>query len=512
MKNLLKLLISVGFVTMLSRILGFIRDTVIARIFGASMMTDAFFIAFKLPNLLRRFFAEGAFYQVFLPIFSEYQCRASIEELRMFIARMFGLLIIILIIIISFGLLIAPWIIMITAPGFGCSGEKFTVTVTMFRIMLPYILLISLTSLMGAILNTWNFFIVPACIPIFLNISIISFIFCSESLHYDISIVGLAWSVIIGGILQCMYCFPFLKRINMLVIPRINFSDNLIFKICKSMVSALIAVSSTQLSLIINTVLASFLQDGSISWIYYADRLIELPIGVFGVTLSTILLSYLSRYITDKNDENYFNLMNWGIKLCCVLSFPSAIILGVLSKPLIVTIFQYGKFSEFDVLMTQYSLISYAIGLPGLILVKVLTSSFYARRDFETPVKIVIITVIFSQFLNLICINFLKHIVFALSISISAWLNAGLLYWKLKDKYRFQLQSGWLFFCYQLIFALIIIYFMCLGMLMVISDWSVGSMLYRLFRMGGVLIVCISSYIGALWCAGLRLKNFVFFK
>lgn len=509
--NPLKSLIAMSTITIVSRILGFIRDTIIARTFGAGMMTDAFFIAFKLPNLLRRFFAEGAFYQVFLPILSEYRHHVSIEEVRVFIARVFGLLIVVLMIIVFFGLLIAPWIIIVTAPGIGFVGEKFIITVKIFRIMFPYILLVSLTSFMGAILNVWNFFLVPIYTPIFLNISIIVFTVFTDSLYFKIPMIGLAWSVIIGGILQCIYYVPFLKKINMLVIPKINFNDSKIFKICQEMGPAFIAVSGTQLSLIINTVLASFLQNGSISWIYYADRLIELPVGVFGVTLSTILLSYLSRAIHSRDNEDYFNVMSWGIKLCCILSFPSAVILGMLSKPLIITIFQYGKFSEFDVLMTQHSLIFYAIGLPGLILVKVLVSGFYAIRDFKTPIRIVMITVVFSQFINLICINLLQHAVFACSISIGAWLNAGLLYWKLSTQYVFRLQFGWLVFLFQLMIALIVTYCICLGILMIVSDWTSGSILYRLFRMTGVLIICGSGYIIALWCVGLRVKDFVFY-
>lgn len=510
MKNLLQSLITMSVITMFSRILGFVRDTMIARVFGVSMMTDAFFIAFKLPNLLRHIFAEGAFYHVFLPVLSEYRCCASIEELRIFVARVFGLLIVILIIIVFISLIAAPWIIMVIVPGFNNVEEKFIITTQIFRIMFPYILLISLTSLMGAILNTWNFFLVPACTPIFLNISMISCMFFLGIIHCNLSIIGVAWSVIIGGILQCIYYFPFLKKINMLVIPKINFHDNRIFKICQSMSPALIAVASTQISLIMNTMLASFLQDGSISWMYYADRLIELPVGIFGVTLSTILLSYLSRCFFDQNNEYYFNLMNWGIKLCCILSFPSAIVLGVLSKPLIITIFQYGKFSEFDVLMTQYSLISYAIGLPGLIFFKVLMSAFCARRDFKTPAKIIMITVFVGQFINYICIGLLQHVVFALSISISAWLNAGLLYWKFKKKYFFQLQCGWLLFCFRLIIALMVMYFVCLGMLKLISDWNSGAILYRLYRMTIVLFICGSSYFITLWCIGLQLKDFIF--
>lgn len=510
MINLLRSLITMSTVTMLSRILGFIRDTLIARIFGVSIMTDAFFIAFRLPNLLRRIFAEGAFYQVFLPTLSKYQRYGNVQELRGFISRVLGLLIVILFIVIFIGLLIAPWIIMVTAPGFDTSGEKFFLTTIIFRIMFPYILLISLTSLMSAVLNVWSFFLVPACAPIFLNISMIGFVLYSKNLCCELSIIGLAWSVIVGGILQCVFHFPFLKKINMLVMPRIDFYDKKVLKICRLMGPAIIAVSGVQISLIINTILASFLQDGAISWMYYADRLVELPVGVFGVTLSTILLSYLSRYISNFNDKDYCNLMNWGIKLCFIVGCPSAVILGVLSKPIITTIFQYGKFSEFDVLMTQYSVIAYAIGLPGLILVKVLTSGFYARFDLKTPIRIFFVIVFLSQFINLLGIFILKHVIFSVSVSISAWLNAGLLYWMLKKKYSFQLQFRYLLFFYQLVIALLIMYIVCLGILMLISDWSQGSAIYRFFRMIGVLILCGSSYVVTLWYMGMRLKYLKF--
>ncbi|WP_159715301.1 murein biosynthesis integral membrane protein MurJ [Blochmannia endosymbiont of Camponotus nipponensis] len=508
--NLLKYLTAMSSITVLSRVLGFIRDTIIARIFGASIITDVFFIAFKLPNLLRRIFAEGAFYQVFLPVLSEYQCSKSKEDIRDFIAGVSGWLIITIVIVVVVGLLVAPWIIMVTAPGFNSSPEKFVMTVAMFRVMLPYILLVSLTSLMGAILNSCNFFLVPAFAPTFLNISMIIFMLFAEYLYFYVPIIGLAWSVIVGGVLQCVYCLPFLKKINMLVIPKIKLYDNGIYRVCKSMIPAIIAVSSNQISLVINTIFASFLRDGSISWMYYADRLMELPIGMFGATLTTILVPYLSRFIYNKNYGDYFYLMNWGIRLCYILSLPSAIILGVLSEPLIVTLFKYGKFLEFDVLMTRYSVIAYAVGLPGLVLTKVLVSGFYARHDIKTPVYIVIIVLIFTQFINLLCINILKHVVFACSISLGAWLNAGLLYWKFKKKYLFKLQSGWLFFCFQLIIALFVMYIVSIGLLMCVSDWAQGNMLCRLIRMTGILMLVGSSYCLTLWCVGIRLKDFIF--
>lgn len=511
--NLLKPLVRISSITMFSRMLGFVRDTIIARTFGVSIMTDAFFIAFKLSNLLRRIFAEGFFYQVFLPVLSEYKYYDTRENIRIFISRTFGLLIIVLLTIICIGLLVAPWVVTIIVPGFNDFSEKFFITVLLFRIMLPYILLISLTSLMGAILNAWNFFLIPAIAPIFLNISMIGFMLCSKYLKFDLPIIGLAWSVIFGGLLQCICYIPFLKKIGLLVIPEINLRDDKIRRICRSMSLVLIAISSNQISIIINTILSSFLEDGSISWMYYSDKIIELPLGVFGVTLTTILLPCLSRCIAKGDHIEYLHLVNWGVKLCCMLSFPSVVILATLSEPLVITLFQYGKFSEFDVIMTQYSVIAYAIGLPGLVLVKILTSSFYARHDIKTPIKIIVTTVIFAQCVNIICINTLKHVTFAVSISLSAWLNVGLLYWQFKKKYLFKLQSGWLYFFSKLIIALIVMYVViCICVYIVVPNWIQGNIFYRIFRIANVLILGVGSYLLTLWLLGVRLKDFYFFN
>lgn len=509
--NLLKPLIRMGCITMFSRILGFVRDTLIAQTFGVSIMTDAFFIAFKLSNLLRRIFAEGTFHQIFLPILSTCKFFNSKKEIQVFIARTFGLIITILIIIIVIGLLTAPCIIAIAVPGFSSSSEKFFITVVLFRIILPYILFVSLTSFMGSILNTWNFFLIPAFTPLFLSISMIGLMLFSDFFYFDPPIIGLAWSVVIGGLLQCLYYIPFLKKIDLLVLPKINFYDERIRKICRSMSLVFIAVSSNQISLMINTILASFLEDGSISWMYYADKMMELPLGVIGVTLTTILLPYLSKFIAIGDNIKYSNLINWGIKLCCILGFPSAVILGTLSKPLVITLFQYGKFSEFDVIMTQYSVIAYAVGLPGLILIKILTSGFYARHDIKTPIRIIVITMIITQCVNFICIHILKHVTFAVSTSFGAWLHVGLLYWKFRKKYLFQLQSDWLLFFYQLAFALIV---MCvtlyIGDWIFIADWNKGTVFYRLFRIISVLFFSISSYFIVLWFLGFRVKDFYF--
>ncbi|CAD83516.1 virulence factor MviN [Candidatus Blochmanniella floridana] len=511
--NLLKSLFRMSSITMCSRILGFVRDTIIARVFGVSTITDSFFIAFKLSNFLRRIFAEGACYQIFLPILSEYKCFANNDEIRIFISRTFGLLIMVLIIVIFIGLLVAPWIITFTVPGFNNFSEKFSLTILLFRIMLPYTLFISMASLMGAILNTWNFFLVPAFIPIFLNISMIGFMLFLSYFNLYSPIMGLSWSVFIGGLVQCMYCLPFLKKIRLLVLPSISFKDNRVRRMCRSMGLMLIAIFSNQMSLTINTIFASFLPDGSISWMYYADRIIELPIGIFGVTITTILLPCLSKFIARGNDTEYINLINWGIKLCCIFSLPSAFILGLLSKPLIITLFQYGKFSEWDVLMTQYSVIAYSVGLPGLILVKILTAGFYSRYDIKTPIQIIIITVIFTQFMNLICIHTLRHVTFACSISLGAWLNVGLLFWKLKKKYAFQLATQWLFFFCQLMMSIVV---MCVVLYFTESVVCVGDCLQnnvfiiRLLKIISIFIISIGSYFVMLWLLGLRLKDFNF--
>ncbi|URJ24953.1 murein biosynthesis integral membrane protein MurJ [Candidatus Blochmannia ocreatus] len=497
-------------VTMLSRVLGFIRDTCIARHFGAGIITDAFFIAFRLPNLLRRIFAEGVFCQIFLSTLSKYRCCANTEEVRVFISRVSGILMLIISIIICIGLLEAPRIIISTVPGINNSVEKFSITVSMFRIMFPYILLISLASLIGIVLNTYNIFIAPSLTPIFLNLSMISFMLFSEYLYCHVSIIGLAWSVIVGGGLQCIYCMFLLKKIDMLVYPKIHFNDNRVCRLYRLMIPAIIVVSSSQISFIINIFLASFLQDGSISWMYYADRLMELPIGVFGVTLTTILSPYLSRCIFKKNYKDYFNIVKIGIRLSYVLSMPCVVILCVLSKPLVITLFKYGKFSEFDVLMTQYSVIAYAIGLPALILIKVLTSAFYARSDIRIPIYIVMITMVFAQVINISCIHVLKHVVFSVSVSLSAWFNAGLLYWIFKKKYYFCNKSRWFLFFSRIIISIFVMLLVCLGLLIYIPDWSQGGIIYRFIKMIMVLVLVISSYCVVLWCVGIRVKDFVF--
>lgn len=505
--NLLRSLAAVSSMTMFSRVLGFARDAIVARIFGAGMATDAFFVAFKLPNLLRRIFAEGAFSQAFVPILAEYKSKQGEDATRVFVSYVSGLLTLALALVTVLGIAAAPWVITITAPGFADTADKFTLTTQLLRITFPYILLISLASLAGAILNTWNRFSVPAFAPTLLNVSMIGFaLFAAPYFHPPI--LALAWAVTAGGILQLFYQLPHLKKIGMLVLPRVNFKDAGAMRVVKQMGPAILGVSVSQISLIINTIFASFLVSGSVSWMYYADRLMEFPSGVLGVALGTILLPSLSKSFASGNHDEYQRLMDWGLRLCFLLALPSAVALGILAKPLTVALFQYGKFTAFDAAMTQRALVAYSVGLMGLIVVKVLAPGFYSRQDIKTPVKIAIVTLILTQVMNLAFIGPLKHAGLSLSIGLAACLNASLLYWQLRKQKIFTPAPGWGTFLTRLVVAVLVMAAALLGMMHIMPEWSQGSMPLRLLRLLAVVIAGIAAYFATLMVLGFRIKEF----
>ncbi|QLK87426.1 murein biosynthesis integral membrane protein MurJ [Arsenophonus endosymbiont of Aphis craccivora] len=505
--NLLKSLAAISSMTMFSRILGFIRDAIIARFFGAGAATDAFFVAFRLPNLLRRIFAEGAFSQAFVPILAEYKNQQGDEATRTFIAYVSGLLTLILAIVTLAGILAAPWIIYITAPGFTDTADKFDLTVRLLRITFPYILLISLVSLAGAILNTWNRFSVPAFAPTLLNISmIISVLFLAP--YCEPPIIALGWGIFAGGILQLLYQLPYLQKIGMLVLPRISFRNSGVWRVLKLMGPAIIGVSVSQISLIINTIFASFLQSCSVSWMYYADRLMELPTGVLGVALGTILLPSMAKSFSTGDHKEYQRLMDWGLRLCFLLALPCAIALAILAEPLTVSLFQYGNFTAYDAVMTQRALIAYCVGLMGLIVVKVLAPGFYSRQDIKTPVKIAIITLILTQLMNLVFIGSLKHAGLALSIGLAACFNALMLYWQLRRQAIFSPLAGWGKFLLKLIAALIVMVAVLLLLLNFMTPWEQGNMLMRITRLLLVVFAGAMSYFAALFIFGFRLRDF----
>ncbi|MBP6116754.1 MAG: murein biosynthesis integral membrane protein MurJ [Neisseriaceae bacterium] len=505
--NLLRTLATVSSMTMVSRILGFVRDTIIARVFGAGMATDAFFVAFKLPNLLRRIFAEGAFAQAFVPIFSEYKQTKSQEATRAFLAHVAGLLSLILVLVTALGMLAAPWVLYVSAPGFATDADKFELATQMLRITFPYILLISLSSLVGSVLNAYSKFSIPAFTPTFLNISFIVFaLFLTP--YFDPPVLALAWAVFFGGILQLCFQLPALHRLGFLVFPRLSFKDPAVFRVLKQMGPAILGVSVAQISLVINTIFASFLVSGSVSWMYYADRLMELPTGVLGVALGTILLPTLSRHAANKSTEQFSELLDWGIRLSLLLALPAAVGLAVLSFPLVATLFMYNQFTLHDATMTQYALVAYAFGLVGLILVKVLAPGFYARQNIKTPVKVAMFTLFMTQVMNLIFIWKLQHVGLALAIGLGACLNAGILWFLLVKHGIYQPKKGWFAFLFKISIALILMggtvwasnHYLAL-------DWQIGGGM-RVLQLSALIGLAVVVYFGSLILMGFRPRHF----
>lgn len=505
--NLLKALATVSSMTLLSRILGFVRDVVIARAFGAGLFTDAFFVAFRLPNLLRRLFAEGAFSQAFVPILGEYRSSRSAGDTRDLVDHVATLLALVLVLVSILGVLAAPLIIYLTAPGFAASPDKFKVTVELLRITFPYILFISLTSLAGGVLNTWSRFSVPAFTPSLLNLSFIVFALWLAP-YFDPPVKALAWAVFAGGLLQLGFQLPFLARIGMLPRLRLDLKDPGVWRILKLMGPAVFGVSVGQISLLINTIFASFLVTGSVSWLYYADRLMEFPTGLLGVALGTILLPSLTRSFAEKTTAEYSQLLDWGLRLTVVLAAPCALALALLAVPLVATLFHHGEFGAHDVEMTRRALMAYSVGLLGLILVKVLAPGFYARQNIRTPVKIALITLATTQIMNLALIWPLRHAGLALAISIGACVNAGLLYYKLRQHRIFEPRPGWPAFFGRVLLALALMGTALWFAMGPEASWLAASAWQRVLRLAGLVGLGAAVYLGSLWLLGFRLRDF----
>lgn len=505
--NLLKALATVGSMTFLSRILGFVRDTLVARVFGAGIATDAFFTAFKIPNLLRRLFAEGAFSQAFVPVLAEYKTKRGEEATRELVNHVASALSLVLLAVSVIGVLAAPWVVVLTAPGFQATPDKFALTVALLRITFPYILFISLASLAGAVLNTYGKFSVPAFTPTLLNVSfIVASLFLVPYFHPPI--MALAWAVAIGGILQLAYQLPYLVRIGFRVRFRLDFHDEGVWRILRLMGPAIFGVSIAQISLVINTIFASYLASGSVSWLYYADRLMEFPTGVLGAALGTILLPSLSKSYSDNHHDEYSQLMDWGLRLTLLLALPAAAALAVLAIPLVCGLFYYGAFKAHDVWMTQQALMAYSLGLLGLILVKVLAPGFYARQNIKTPVKIAIFTLLATQLMNLMFIWKLQHAGLALSIGLGACLNAGLLFYHLRKSNVFQPQPGWGIFLLR-VMAAVAVMALVLHYAMISNDfWFHLAAKKRLIYLLGLVGIGAASYFSALWLFGINPRDY----
>ncbi len=505
--SLIKALATVSGMTLLSRILGFIRDLVIARVFGAGLFTDAFFVAFKIPNLLRRLFAEGAFSQAFVPILAEYKNRRGERETRLLVDHVAGALAAALFLVTAAGVLAAPLIIYISAPGFAATPDKFELTVSLLRITFPYILFISLTAFAGSVLNTYSRFWVPAFTPVLLNVAFIGFASWLAP-YFNPPVNALAWAVLAGGIAQLAFQAPFLARLGMLPRFRLDLRNSGVWRVMRQMGPAVFGVSIGQVSLLISMIFASFLVTGSVSWLYYADRLMEFPLGLLGAALGTILLPSLSKHHASSATDEYSRLLDWGLRVTLLLAAPAAAALALLAVPLVTTLFHYGAFTASDVMATRQAVVAYSVGLIGLVMVKVLAPGFYAVQDIRTPVRMAIVALVATQVMNFIFIRPFQHAGLALAIGLGACINAALLYRGLRSRGIYQPQPGWPVFVLKLSVA---VYAMS-ALLWVVSGsdagWLVAGAAARALQLTGIVMLGAATYFGALWLLGFRLADF----
>ncbi len=507
-KGLLKSSVSVSGMTFLSRLLGFARDVIIARVFGASLVADVFFVAFKIPNFLRRLFAEGAFSLAFVPVFSEYKTKRDHVEVKYLADGVAASLGGILLIVTIVGVIAAPLLITVFAPGFIGDEDKFDLAVAMLRITFPYIFFISLTAFAAGILNTYGRFAVPAFTPVLLNVSLI-FAALVLAPYFEQPIMALAWGVFIAGAAQLLFQLPFLLKIKMLPRPRRGADVEGVKRIKKLMLPAVFGSSVAQINLLIDTLIASFLVTGSISWLYYSDRLVEFPLGLFGVALATVILPKLSQEHTLASNEEFSNTLNWALTWVLIIALPSTAGLMLLSEEMLLTLFQYGQFSMHDVTMAGQSLLAYSLGLGGFIVVKVLASGFYSRQDTKTPVKVAVIAMVTNMILNVILVFPLAHAGLALATSLSAWLNAGLLFYLLKKQDIFRAQSGWLLMFVRVALATLVMSLVLWILVPALEQWVAMAWYERGATLMLWLFVGMLSYVVTLLALGLRRRHVV---
>ena len=513
-RALFKSTILTGGVTAISRVFGYIRDAVIFIFLGATGGTDAFFVAFRIPNFLRRLFAEGAFSQAFVPVLSEYKEQRTKQELQALINHVSGMLGLVLLLLSAAGVILAPLLIYIFAPGFSSDGTRFDLAAQMLRITFPYILFISLTALSASILNTFNRFAVPAFTPVLLNLSLIAAtLWLAPGMQQPV--VALAWGVFIAGIAQLAFQIPFLSALG--VLPRFSLSGarDGVQKITRLMLPAIFGSSVVQINLLINTLIASFLAVGSISWLYISDRFVELPLAIFGVATATIILPRLSRQYVNRSMNEFSQTLDWALRVSIFISIPATVGLVMLASPILTSLIQYREFTATDTLMAATSLKAYALGLPAFILVKVLAPGFYARQDTRTPVRIGVIAMLCNIVLNLVLVwVWLRqdlaapHAALALATSLSAYINAGLLFYMLRTGTVLVLPGGWPKLIAQVLAATAIMGLVLIWLLHEPAQWVTWEGTTRIFALLGFMLSGTVLYIGALALLGVRRKHF----
>jgi len=503
----------VSSMTMFSRVFGLLRDMVFTRYFGADAGTDAFLVAFKIPNFLRRLFAEGAFSQAFVPVLTEVKTEQGDEAVSELVRNTLGTLAGILFILSVIGATATPILVMIFAPGFIDQPEKFALTTDMLRITFPYILFMSLTALSAGILNTYGRFAVPAFTPVLLNLSLIAAAIWLAPLM-EVPIMALAWGVFIAGAAQLAFQIPFILKLGLLRWPRWGWKNSGVRRILKLMIPGIFGSSVMQINLLLDTVIASFLVSGSVTWLYLSDRMVELPLGIFGIALATVILPNLSKKHSAGDPDAFSHMLDWALRLVLVIALPAAVALAVLAGPILSTLFLYGDFKPLDVEMASISLLVYSGGLMGFILVKVLAPGYFARQDTKTPVKVGLIAMFANMVMNILfVVPMLKlgwpapHAGLALATTLSAFLNAGLLYLGLKKIGVYTPQRGWSKLIFQTILAASVMGAIIYSVSGELSFWIEATASQRILQLSWIIPLGAASYFAVLWITGVRFSQ-----
>ena len=495
----------VSSMTLLSRLSGFARDVLLSHFLGAGGVADAFFVAFRIPNFFRRLFAEGAFNQAFVPVLARYQARGP-EQLKRFVALMGGNLGLALLLFVAAGVLFSEALVAVFAPGFWGDPARFELAADLVRITFPYLGFIALTAFAGGILNIHDRYAVPAFTPVLLNLSLIAAILFAAAAGADM-VFALAWGVLAAGAAQLCFQGPFMARLHLLTRPRVGVDHEGVRQVGRLLVPAVLAASVGQVNSLIDTILASTLATGSISWLYYADRLLELPIGLVAVALGTVLLPNLSRLAGRDDGPAFAGTLGWGVRMGGLLGLPAAVALYLLAAPLIATIFHHGEMRPTDVAMTALALQAFAIGVLPLVLVKVLAPAFFAHEDTRTPFRFAGIAVAVNVVLNLSMFTWFGHVGLALATSVAAWVHCWLLW-------RAVVRRGYLVADRQLVHmgVRVLPAALCMGLILTVlspSDafWLVASTLERVLWLMGVVALGSAAYGAALWVTGVRLRH-----
>ncbi len=517
--------------TFLSRVSGLVRDQVYAHVFGAGGMMDAFFVAFRIPNFMRRLSAEGSFSMAFVPVLAEYKATRNAEEVRALVDRVAGTLTAALLVLTAVVILLAQPIARLIAPNF--DDAQMAMLTDLLRVTFPYALFISLASLVGAVLNSYQRFAIPALSPVLLNLAMISAALAAKA-WFDSSVMVLGWGVFIAGMLQLGFQLPSLFRLGLLPRPKLDVAHAGVRKILTLMVPTLFGSSVTQFNLLLNTWVAALLVSGSVSWLYYSDRLLEFPLGMFGVAIGTVILPHLSSRHAETDPEGYSKGLDWGFRLCLLIGLPACAGLILCAQPLLSTLFQYGKFDATDVRMASWSLIAQSTAVPAFLLVKVLAPAFYSRQDTRTPVKAAVVAVLTNALCTLGLFAALlhatpagqaaleaaggswrqalaqipgAHALLALAIAVAGWTNALQLAWLLRKAGVYRRQPGWARFLRQIGLATLAMTLAVLAFRLAWPDWSVWAWWERGWRLAVTVGTGGALYAGLLWLQGIRPRD-----